>query len=83
MNRFKILMGVIVIITIAWPISACGVGEAAAPVMAISTSIRSYGMGQTGVADDSDPANAFYNPALLASLNGAVLTVGYSNLTPI
>jgi hypothetical protein len=39
-------------------------------------SIRSYGMGLSGAADDFDVGNLYYNPAVLGSLNGAALSLG-------
>jgi len=59
------------------------VGGATAPLLVMSPSARSYGMGETGVADESDPGNALYNPALLSGLEGAYLEGGYSNLIPM
>ena len=41
------------------------------------TSVRSIGMGETGGADDSDPANSFYNPALLAT-QSSVYLIGFT-----
>jgi hypothetical protein len=44
--------------------------------------VRSYGMGRTGVADDRDPTNLFYNPANLASVRGVHATWMYEELLP-
>jgi len=41
-------------------------------------SVRAMGMGETGVADASDPANMFYNPALAAWTKGACLSALYT-----
>ena len=38
--------------------------------VAVPYSVRSYGMGLTGVADDYDPHNVYYNPAVVGSMNG-------------
>jgi hypothetical protein len=35
---------------------------------------RTYGMGRTGVADVGDPSDLFYNPAILATARGVLLT---------
>ena len=40
---------------------------------------RSIGMGFTGVADDSDPSNAFHNPANLHGTEGLWIHGGYGN----
>lgn len=41
-------------------------------------SVRAMGMGETGVADASDPANMFYNPALAAWTDGVHLSALYT-----
>lgn len=46
-------------------------------ILTRSPSIRSWGMGQLGAADDIDPANAFFNPAIISLAQGAFVTGGY------
>ena len=46
-------------------------------VLTYGQSVRSWGMGTIGAADDSDPANLFFNPAIIASSEGAFFTSGY------
>lgn len=46
----------------------------------VSPSVRSWGLGIAGVADDCDPANAFFNPAVIASQSGVFATGGYGKL---
>ena len=48
-------------------------------VLAFPRGVRSIGMGMTGTADDFDPANVYYNPAVLAFGPGAALTGGTNN----
>lgn len=48
----------------------------------LSPSTRSYGIGQTGVADNLDPANSYFNPAILFSFNGVYLSYGWASLNP-
>jgi hypothetical protein len=48
-------------------------------VLAFPRGVRSIGMGMTGAADDFDPANVYYNPAVLAFGPGAALTGGTNN----
>ena len=38
--------------------------------VAVPYSVRSYGMGLTGVADDYDPHNVYYNPAVVGAIHG-------------
>jgi hypothetical protein len=42
-----------------------------------SPSVRSWGMGTIGAADDGDLANVFFNPAVISSADGAFFTSGY------
>ncbi len=77
-----VFAGIVLALTLA-PLIAHAVGETTAPSMAMPTSMRSYGMGETGVADDSDPGNAFYNPAIISSFSGVFASGGYSNLIPM
>ena len=39
-------------------------------VLEIPVGVRSHGLGAGGVADDLEPANVFFNPAILSSLRG-------------
>jgi len=48
-------------------------------VLSFPRGVRSIGMGMTGTADDADPANVYYNPALLAFGPGLALTGGTNN----
>lgn len=48
-------------------------------VLAFPCGVRSIGLGMTGVADDTDPANVYYNPAVAAFGLGIALTGGVSN----
>jgi hypothetical protein len=48
-------------------------------VLAFPRGVRSIGMGMTGTADDFDPANVYYNPAVLAFGPGVALTGGTNN----
>jgi hypothetical protein len=58
------------------PRCAFGIG-----FLTYSPAMRSQGMGSVGVADDTDPANAFFNPAVIASARGAFLTFGYNSFS--
>ena len=49
--------------------------------MAFPRGVRSLGMGMTGTADALDPANVWYNPAILAYGPGIGLTGGTNNWT--
>jgi hypothetical protein len=49
--------------------------------MAFPRGVRSLGMGMTGTADDADPANVYYNPAVLAYGPGIGITGGTNNWT--
>ena len=49
--------------------------------MAFPRGVRSIGMGMTGTCDDTDPANAYYNPAVLAYGPGIGLNGGTNNWT--
>lgn len=51
-------------------------------IFTLNQSVRAYGLGQSCVADDFDPANAYCNPALIFSLHGAFATGGYGQLMP-
>ena len=46
-------------------------------VLEYGQSVRSWGMGAVGAADDNDPANVFFNPAIIASNTGAFFTSRY------
>jgi hypothetical protein len=48
-------------------------------VLAFPRGVRSIGMGMTGAADVADPANVYYNPAVLAYGPGVALTGGTNN----
>jgi hypothetical protein len=48
-------------------------------VLSFPRGVRSIGMGMTGTADDYDPANAYYNPAVLAFGPGIAVTGGSNN----
>ena len=69
MNRTCTSIGTGLALTLVWSISICCSYEAAA-FMTIPTPMRSSGMGEAGVADDFDPGNAFYNPAVVSTLHG-------------
>jgi hypothetical protein len=57
-----------------------GVDVACAQIrVSVPYSVRSYGMGLTGTADDYDPYNVFYNPAIIGSIHGLALC---GNLSP-
>jgi hypothetical protein len=64
------------VISLISPRCALGTG-----FLLVSPAMRSQGMGSVGVADDTDPANAFFNPAAIASTRGAFLTLGYNSFT--
>jgi hypothetical protein len=49
--------------------------------MAFPRGVRALGMGLTGAADAGDPANVYYNPAVLAYGPGIGLTGGTNNWT--
>jgi hypothetical protein len=49
--------------------------------MAFPRGVRSIGMGMTGTADAGDPANVYYNPAVLAYGPGIGITGGTNNWT--
>jgi hypothetical protein len=59
------------------------VSDVEANAFYVPVSVRSYGMGLTGTADDSDPGNAYYNPAVLATLSGGHFTAAYGKMSPI
>ncbi len=80
---FRCILLAIAMVLVSGVTSLEAVGEATAPSLVMSPSARSYGMGETGVADEGDPCNALYNPALLSGLKGVYLAGGYSNLIPM
>jgi hypothetical protein len=47
-------------------------------ILLLPVGARNYGMGEGGVADASDAANAFFNPAILAVARGATLSSAYA-----
>ena len=47
-------------------------------VLSFPRGVRSIGMGMAGVADDVDPANVYYNPAVAARRPGMAVTGGYN-----
>ena len=51
-------------------------------VLRMNPSVRSSSMGGTGVADGSDPGNAFLNPAVISGVTGAFFTGSFSKLVP-
>jgi hypothetical protein len=83
MSRLTLLVAICVISMLISPSFSYGVGEAAAPVLLVARSARSFGMGEAGIADDSDLGSALINPAALASLNGVLLTGGRYELIPM
>jgi hypothetical protein len=48
-------------------------------VLSFPRGVRAIGMGMTGTADHADPANVYYNPAVLAYGPGVALTGGTNN----
>jgi hypothetical protein len=56
-------------------------GASAAGFLTVSPAIRAQGMGSIGTADSADPANAFFNPAIIASANGAFLSAAYTSFS--
>lgn len=78
--RYAILFLVCAVIQLVpSPAAAGGVG---AEVLQYPIGVRSYGMGQTGVADNADPSNLYFNPANLATVHGALLTGSFGKLYP-
>ena len=53
---------------------------ASGTVVDLAPGVRSWSLGLAGAADDSDPANAYFNPALIAWSEGAFATSGYGKL---
>lgn len=51
-----------------------------ATVIDLAPSVRSWSLGLTGTADASDPANAFFNPAVVPWTQGAYAMSGYGRL---
>ncbi len=51
-------------------------------IFELSPAIRSYGMGNVGVADAADPLNAFYNPAVVPSAGDVFLSSSYGRVFP-
>jgi len=72
-----ILITLAVASAIATVLAAVPNDASAQDVLEYCQSVRSWGMGTIGAADDSDPANAFFNPAIIASNPGAFLTSRY------
>ena len=46
-------------------------------MLSVPYGVRSLAMGWSGTADDADPANVYFNPANIASVNGATLGQSY------
>ncbi len=65
--------------TAATPAQAQYIGAA---IFDLAPAIRSYGMGNVGVADAADPLNAFYNPAVVPSAGDVFLSSSYGRLVP-
>ena len=60
----------ILLVGVASLLGAGADGARAQIHLAVPYSVRSYGMGLSGVADDYDPHNAYYNPAVLGAVHG-------------
>jgi hypothetical protein len=64
------------------PMAAFAVATTGAPLLDITTSVRSEGMGFTGVADRDDADNVFFNPANVTAMDGVYTTGSYELLYP-
>lgn len=76
---------VIVFLIVAAVMVYSGSGAAQTAVSSLQTlcpSARAWGMGLTGTADGSDPANAWFNPAAISFLDYYAITSGKSQLVP-
>ena len=71
-----------VLMTVTFLLLNTAQGVRAGTVHILSPSARSYGMGISGVADASDPSNAYYNPSNISFINGIYLSGFYSQLVP-
>jgi hypothetical protein len=65
--------------SVATPAHAQDIGTA---IFDIAPAIRSYGMGNVGVADAADPLNAFCNPAVIPSAGDIFLSSSYGRVFP-
>lgn len=80
--RARAALCVVVLVTfLALPMSAMAQGTGAF-ALDLPLGIRSNAMGQSGVADRSDPANIFYNPANVTAVDGVFATTSYELLVP-
>ena len=70
MNRRKIVLNLIAALLLGLPSACLAAGE----ILEVPASIRSRGMGETGVADEADPLNFHYNPAILGQAKGAFVS---------
>jgi hypothetical protein len=77
------VIGLAVLIGVAWCSQALAVGEAAAPSLIISPSARAWGLGQSFVAVADDATAIYWNPGGLAFLEGTSMTLTHSQLIPM
>jgi hypothetical protein len=75
-------IAVVILLAFLSPASGFAQGEAGAHVFILIPGARAYGMGETGVADPSDPANVYFNPGVISSIEGLFFTGGYGQLVP-
>jgi hypothetical protein len=69
-------------VAILLPAGARGQSSAGAPLLFFASGARSTAMGLTGVADPSDPANTWYNPATVAGRPSVFGRMDYRRLVP-
>jgi Type IX secretion system protein PorV len=77
------VVGVVLVVGLAWSASALAVGEAAAPSLIISPSARAWGLGQSFVAVADDATAIYWNPGGLGFLQGSHLSLTHSQLIPM
>jgi hypothetical protein len=77
-RRFAIAVA----LAIASQLTAPDRADAGAAIMDFPLSVRSVGMGESGVSDRTDPGNAYLNPANITAVNGIYSTGSYRVLWP-
>jgi hypothetical protein len=78
MNHGRTVVAAVVWVFLAFP--ALFPRAASSTVFDVSPSVRSWSLGLAGVADDRDPANTYFNPAVISTSQGAFATSAWSKL---
>jgi hypothetical protein len=71
-----------VAVAITLPMTTPDPVTAAAGIMNLPRSVRSVGMGESGISDRTDPGNAYLNPANITAVNGFYSTGSYGLAFP-